>query len=528
MPDVLQNYGYNLVSENGLDPIRQIAINFGHYCDHTKFDSNELMQNLPEWIIDFVKNKETFQIRQYFIKNAKLDYVNKRDNTLNEKGEEILKDLLYGKYGIAPSEKESFFHVVQLDKPYSQEVLLETLPAPKIIGNEDPFSAGHGTFTQGIVNGQLYNERGISGLAPQAHVTMIKAFNDKGTTNKTTLNAALQRAITLKNPIISMSLKITDEIDKVADAPLKKLIDSIDYVVAASGNDGNSKKLCNKEAYPAKFDSVAFDVGAFQYNHGEYDVCSFTQKEPNIGPKFVAPGFDIFSSGLTPDQTTDSMYLFMAGTSIAVPVITGFLALVLAEFQDDFTREQILKVIYKFSMKLNKDDIWQKYIKLGTPDMRSVLLCLHVLRSLHHSLKDDSTYKFADHFDNLVEAIYTINYYVPASYEKEIGCSLTNNFSGFVHELHSKMPAKLNLKFFTPSQHDLSECIDFMAQFILTAMDDSKKHSHKVSYNEELLTSLQTIVSAKNFNLFAKLSASSQTRIKGALASRLSSVASEV
>ena len=126
---------------------------------------------------------------------------------------------------------------------------------------------------------------------------MIKAFNDNGSTNKTTLNAALQRAITLRNPIVSMSLKITDEVDKVADAPLKELIDGIDYVVAASGNDGNSKLLHNKEAYPAKFDSVAFDVGAFQYNDGDYDVCSFTQMEPNIGPKFVAPGFDIFSYG---------------------------------------------------------------------------------------------------------------------------------------------------------------------------------------------------------------------------------------
>ncbi|MDP3788007.1 MAG: S8 family serine peptidase [Candidatus Chromulinivorax sp.] len=521
MSDVLQNYGYNLVSKNGLDPIRQVAINFGHYCDHAKFDSNELIKKLPVWIIDFIKNKETFQIKKYFINNAKKEYLDTKKSSLNEKGEKALKDLLYGKYGITPSEKDSFFHVVKLDKPYDEDVLLETLPTPKTIGNKDPFSAGHGTFTQGVVSAQLYNEHGISGLAPQAHVTMIKAFNDKGTTNKTTLNAALQRAITLKNPIVSMSLKITDEIDTVADAPLKKLIDSIDYVVAASGNDGNSKKLHLKEAYPAKFDSVAFDVGAFQYNQGKYNVCSFTQKEPNIGPKFVAPGFDIFSSGLTPDQTTSSMYLFMAGTSIAVPVITGFLALVLAEFQDDFTREQILKVIYKFSIKLSDDDDWQQYIKLGTPDMRSVLLCLHTLRSLHHDLEDNFKYSFADNFDNLVEAIYTINYYVPACYEKLLGVSLTHNFSGFVDKIHEKAPRQLDIKSYTPITDNLSECVDFIAQPILTAIN-SKKYPKKFDCNQELLTSLQTIISAKNFNLFAKLSSSSQTRIKGALASRSS------
>jgi subtilisin family serine protease len=519
MPNVLQNYGYNLVSENGLDPIRQIAINFGNYCDHTKFDSDELMQELPAWIIDFIKNKNQIQIEQYFIKNAKKEYLSEGELHLNKKGEETLKDLLYGKYGIIPSGKDSFFHIVKLQDPYNEEILLETLPAPKIIGNDDPFSAGHGTFTQGIVNAKLYNERGIFGLAPEAQVTMIKAFNDNGTTNKTTLNAALQRAITLKNPIVSMSLKITDEIDKITDAPLKKLIDSIDYVVAASGNDGNSKKLHNKEAYPAKFDSVAFDVGAFQYDHGKYNVCSFTQKEPNIGPKFVAPGFDIFSSGLTPNQTQDSMYLFMAGTSIAVPVVTGFLALVLAEFQEDFTREQILKVIYKFSMKLNDGPTWQKYIKLGTPDMRSSLLCLHVLRSLHHTLEDDTKYPFDKYFDNLVEAIYTINYYVPSCYEKEIGASLTNNLSGFINALQEKTPTKTIVKFFSPSTYDLSESIHFIAQSILAAIN-SKKYPGKNDCDQQLLTSLESIVSTKKFNLFAKLSTSSQDRINGALTSK--------
>lgn len=527
MPDVLQKYGYNLVSENGLDPIRQIAINFGHYCDHEKFDSDELMHDLPGWIIEFIKNKNKIQLEQYFISNAKKDYLNDGSSTLSKKGEEVFKDLLYGKYGIIPSGKKSFFHIVKLDDPYNEEVLLETLPAPKLIGNDDAFAAGHGTFTQGIVNAQLYNDRGIYGLAPQAQVTMIKAFNDGGTTNKTTLNAALQRAIALKNPIVSMSLKITDEIDKVVDAPLKELINSIDYVVAASGNDGNKKKLHNKEAYPAKFDSVAFDVGAFQYDKGKYSVCSFTQKEPEIGPKFVAPGFDIFSSGLTPDQTVDSMYLFMAGTSIAVPIVTGFLALVLAEFQDIFTREQILKVIYKFSIKLNDDEIWQKYIKLGTPDMRSSLLCLHVLKKLQEKLDGDLKYSFDDNFDNLVEAIYTINYFVPSFYEKEIGASLMNNFADYSDALQSKTPTKSIGEFFNPSMHDLSECIDFIAQSILTAIN-SKKYSGKVDCNKELLESIKNIVSTKKHNLFTKLSSSSQKRINGALAPRLSCIVPEV
>jgi len=79
-----------------------------------------------------------------------------------------------------------------------------------------------------------------------------------------------------------------------------------------------SKTLAHKEAYPARFDTVAFDVGAFKYDDGNYSMCPFTQNEPDIGPKFIAPGF---SCGITPDQVSDSMYVFMSGTLIAVPVV---------------------------------------------------------------------------------------------------------------------------------------------------------------------------------------------------------------
>ncbi len=517
-PDILQNYGYNLVSENGLDPIRQITINFGHYCDHEKFDSNELMKNLPGWIIDFIKTKNNFQFEQYFIKNGKKEYLDKDPLQLNEKGEGVLKDLLYGKYGIIRSGDNSFFHTVHLNAPYNEEVLLETLPAPKLMGNDDPFAAGHGTFTQGVVNAKLFNNLGITGLAPATQVTMIKAFHDSGTTNKSTLKAALERAITLKNPIVSMSLKITDEFDKVEDEPLKELVDSIDYVVAASGNDGMDKKLANKEAYPAKFDS------AFSYDNGQYPVCEFTQKELNIGPKFVAPGFDIFSSGLTPHQTDDSMYLFMAGTSIAVPIITGFIALVLAEFQDVFTREEILKVIYKFSIKLSNDETWQKYIKLGTPDMRSSLLCLHVLQSLRQTLEKDSTlkYSFQDNFDNLVQAIYTINYYVPSCYEEQINVSCTNNFAGYFKAVQAKTQKNEANSFTTQIPKKLSDCVNFFCKPILDTISSKKYNAQSMNYPEKLFKSLQNIVTTKKFKLFAKLSSSAQNRINGVLAPRLS------
>lgn len=511
--DDLQDYGYNLVSEHGLDPIRQIAINFANYCDHKKFNSDAFMEKLPEWIIDLIKNKNESQFEQYLSKNAKKEYRDRHGKSLNEEGRKVLKNLLYGRYGIIQNGNNSFFHIVKLGEPYNEEVLLETLPAPKLENNG--FAAGHGTFTQGVVNGRLHDDHGISGLAPQAQVTMIKAFKDNGVTNKTTLQAALQRAITLKNSIVSMSLKITDEFDKIADAPLKELVDSIDYVVAASGNDGST---IAKEAYPAKFDSVAFDVGAFSYDNGNYPVCDFTQKELSIGPKFVAPGFNLFNAGLTPDQIEDSMYLFMMGTSIAVPVITGFMALVLAEFQQDFTREEILKVIYKFSIKLKDDDVWKNYIKVGTPDMRSAIFCLHVLKKLRELLKNDKQYVFTTYFDNLVQAIYTINYYVPTYYESQIGTSFMHNFSGFAQTAKTKSVEKLDDKFFKSAQHKVSDCIEATCQAIAYLINPKAYKQKGKVLPAELQTSLTNILKTKKINLFEQASVSAKDRIKAVLA----------
>ncbi len=217
----------------------------------------------------------------------------------------------------------------------------------------------------------------------------------------------------------------------------------------------------------------------------------------------------------------------MTGTSIAVPVITGFLALVLAEFQDILTREQILKVIYKFSIKLSDDATWQKYIKLGTPDMRSSLLCLHALQSLGQTLKDDSKYSFDNNFDNLVQAIYTINYYVPSCYEEQIGFSCTNNFEGYSNAVQVKKPQIPILSFFTPSPQDLPSCVNFISKLVLTTINPKKYHDIKTTGNEKLLKSLQTIIATKKINLFAKLSSTSQNRIKGVLASKNLCIAPE-
>jgi subtilisin family serine protease len=496
---VMQDYGYNLVSENGLDPIKQIAINFEHFCDHEKFNGDQLMRDLPEMIMFFVKTKDKLQFEQYFTKNAKKEFLNESKDKLNKKGDDKLKDLLYGKYGVVPSENQNFFTVVNIDKPYSQEGLLEILPVPQLIKEGTSLAAGHGTFTQALISGQQYDNQGIFGIAPQAQVIMIKAFKDDGTTSKIKLNAALQRAITLQASIVNMSLKITDSLDQVKDIFLQELIDCIDYVVAASGNDGQNKDL--KEAYPARFDSVAFDVGAFSHKNN-YEICPFTQKESEIGPKIVAPGFDIFSAGLSPEQKEDSMFMFMAGTSVATPIISGFIALVLAEFGSTFSREQILQVLYAFSLQL--DAAWNNQTLLGTIDIRSALLCLHTLAYIKKTF-DKKNINFEKYFHRLVRAIYTINYYTT---EKNVPYFFTHTQTQTV-EKNTTLPTTI-----IPEINTIKSAQKYMTKIILQGLQNK-------NINTDLETQVQKIMHTNNYSLFSQLPSSTQKRIQYAIAPRV-------
>ncbi len=488
--DVMQDYGYNLVSENGLDPIKQIAINFEHFCDHQKFNGDQLMRDLPEMILFFVKSKNKIQFEQYFVKNAKKEFLNIDESSLNEKGEETLKDLLYGKYGVMPSGNEKFFTPVIIDKPYSQEGLLEILPVPQLIKQGESLAAGHGTFTQGLISGQLYEDQGIFGIAPQAQVIMIKAFKDDGTTSKSKLNAALQRAITLQAPIVNMSLKITDSLDPIQDKFLEELIDSIDYVVAASGNDGQNKNV--KEAYPARFNSVAFDVGAFSYKDNRYEICPFTQKEFEVGPKVVAPGFDIFSAGLSPEQKEDSMFMFMAGTSVATPIVAAFMALVLAEFQDLFSREQILQVIYKFCLQL--DDTWKNQTLLGAIDMRSALLCFHTLAYIKKTF-DRKKINFTKYFQRFVHAIHIINYF--------------------------DTEETLQINSIVPNMTTIKSAKKFITKTILQALQKKEPVT-------KLDKKVYEIIHQDNFRLFSQFSLSTQNRLEYATAARIMRTKKEI
>lgn len=505
MPNVFNHYGYNIVALDGLDPILQFVTSFAKLLDIHACSYKELMYRTPEWIKIYIEKGESSDLKNYLENHAKEAYKNS-EGTLNDHGQKAFEAFLRNNFKEDKKKSDEIFHVVDLDGEYQQSVLLEILPVPKISKAESTFVAGHGTFTYGLIGAQQVEGKGLTGIAPEAKVLMIKAFDDEGESNKSTLNAALKRSLLLQSDIVNMSLKISNDIDENSEEcrHLKMLVEAHDYVVAASGNDGATIKT---EAYPARFDSVAFDVGSFSYDAQKgFHITDFTQSEPEIGPKFVAPGFNIFGPGLIPNQKQDSVYEFMAGTSISAPIVSGFMALVLAEFKSVFSKEKILKVIYSSSCKLGISSDWEKSL-LGVIDMRTSLLILHILKEMKN-IMDEHVFEFK--FNHLVKAAHMIVFEKVHYFDQQIGISLEKDIMGYAQKV--KAIADDHLEGFYTGEWNLKSVILYAQNILTQAL---KKDSISLTYN---FKNIQNVLAQEECDLFNFLSAPAKKRIEKAIA----------
>lgn len=386
--DLLHTYktdkNYNFINNNPylkfITFVKTLLKN--HKSFHT-IDVNQLEAVCIKSIYDYLENKSISRL---------ISYLNQHSCQIDQQTQEALKK---------PLEQ---FHLIKLSagSKHEKKFLKELLPITIIDPLKTTTELTHGLHVVGVAASK------VSGIAPEASVIMIKAFDQEGHSTRSTIIQALNATLEHRPLIINISYKISDFIDQASSyaATLQTLIDLIPYCVASSGNDGHTGLY--GQGYPARFESVAFDVGAFAYNHtfNTYPVPLFSQYELDqgfcIGPKFLAPGYNIVCS----DYQKNS---YMQGTSMAAPIISGFVALMLAEFPDDqdFTREHLLKVCYSSGIFLADNHDWKTKSVFGALDFRTVLFVLHVLRTFKKlSLKTESI--FFNQFDQLVSTINSL------------------------------------------------------------------------------------------------------------------------
>jgi hypothetical protein len=201
---------------------------------------------------------------------------------------------------------------------------------------------GHGTHVAGII-GARDNGLGIKGVASDAALYAIKAFNQNGTTYISNIIAGIDWAISNDMDIINLSLGAqvgSDTFHNIVDQAYSEGI----LVVAAAGNDGTGSG--DTVDYPARYSSV-IGVGAIDQQNGH---ASFSSTGPSV--EVVAPGVSILST------YNNGSYTRLNGTSMATPFVVGYLAL-LKQAYPSLTNVQLRSILI------------QNTIDLGTPGVDS-------------------------------------------------------------------------------------------------------------------------------------------------------------
>lgn len=193
---------------------------------------------------------------------------------------------------------------------------------PRVVSDPD----GHGTHVTGLLAARQNNGYGMSGLAPNVTVLVLRTLDANGSGYSSDLASAIIEATNSNARIINISLGSTADSQTVRNAVTYAQVRNVLIVSAA----GNNFAQGNAPTYPAAVGGV-FAVGAGNFDHGR---SWYSTTGPYIS--LIAPGGDPTSSSDN-DPThwilslvPGGQFAFASGTSMASPHVAATAALMLS------------------------------------------------------------------------------------------------------------------------------------------------------------------------------------------------------
>ncbi|WP_246079659.1 S8 family peptidase [Paenibacillus piri] len=171
---------------------------------------------------------------------------------------------------------------------------------------------GHGTHIAGTIAASG-RQRGINGVAPQAIIHPVKAFDHQGSAFVSDIIGGIDWCVRNQLHIINMSFGMKTY-SKALETAIRNAYHAGVIVVASSGNEGKQATI----DYPARLRQV-IAVGATT-RRGKVAPFSNSSKKIDI----YAPGEKIYSTWLR------GKYHELSGTSMATSHVTGVIALMLS------------------------------------------------------------------------------------------------------------------------------------------------------------------------------------------------------
>jgi serine protease AprX len=222
---------------------------------------------------------------------------------------------------------------------------------------------GHGTHVAGIIAGNGFDSAGArSGIAPAADLVVLKVLDKTGRGRVSDVIAALDHVVSIKssynirvvNLSVAAAILESYEVDPLTVAA-RRAVEAGLVVVAAAGNRGEGvtgRVQYGGIAAPANAPWV-LTVGATSHagtiDRADDSIAPFSSRGPTAidylaKPDIVAPGVGIESLSAPGSRLYNTLsafllrgtvssatlpYLSLTGTSMAAPVVTGTVALML-------------------------------------------------------------------------------------------------------------------------------------------------------------------------------------------------------
>jgi subtilisin family serine protease len=188
---------------------------------------------------------------------------------------------------------------------------------------------GHGSHVAGTIAAANGNGLGVTGVAPDARVLVLKALDDAGSGQWSDVANAFDYAGDIGVRVVNASLGGAGEVPVVSDVIAQH--PNTLYVVAAGNTATN---LDNQTYSPCEAPHAnVLCVGASDSTDRRASFSSFSPTAVDV----FAPGVDVLS-------TTGGSYAFMSGTSMAAPHVAALAALILAH-RPGLTAAQVKQAI---------------------------------------------------------------------------------------------------------------------------------------------------------------------------------------
>ncbi len=178
---------------------------------------------------------------------------------------------------------------------------------------------GHGTHVAGII-AAARNGRGVVGVAPKARLMIVKVMNAKGEGTTGAVAEGIRYAAANGARVINVSIQGNDPDPRMNDA-IAAAAAANALVVVAAGN--SSRDIDSQPSYPAAIPAPNLvAVAATSPDTGK--ALNSASNFGRLDVQLAAPGENILSTANT------GGYVYLTGTSMAAPMVSGVAALVAA------------------------------------------------------------------------------------------------------------------------------------------------------------------------------------------------------